>query len=375
MGIFKSIGNFIKKVAHGVRDVFRSVRKGFSKLMGNKFFRGALLAVSLFTGGVALIGAFQTGGLSAVGNLIVGKAASIITSPLKFISQGITGVGNKLGLDSLATFGTNLTKSLGNFQDAASSIFGVAGETGGEIAKLAAEGSDLTDLSETTQESAMDLIDVDADSTGLLDQAKELGPGDYEASGPRPPGIPEPGSLEGESLYPGTSDLDVSQIDKLEVAAMEAPIPEGLDVGSTIQTAAETIEEPGGFMSFAKKTGGLLKRGLEVAEDNSVVTSALLKGFSTALSEPPESAGKSLREEFLFRNNMWEENAPKSGLNIKSSKGVKDLNRGIRERGQKSRERIRGRADSARKPQLTIGDAAGFGAEPMVYKPIFGGGG
>lgn len=374
MGIFKSIGNFVKKIAHGVRDVFRKVREGFSKLMGNKWFRGALLAVSLFTGGVALIGAFQTGGLSAVGNLIVGKAASIITSPLKFVSQGITGVGNKLGLDSLATFGTNLTKSLGNFQDAASSIFGVAAETGGEIAQLAAEGSDLTNLSETGADSAMDLIDVDADSTGLLDQAKGLGPGDYEASGPRPPGIPDP-ALAGESMYPGTSDLDVGQIDKLEVAAMEAPIPEGLDVGSTIQTAAETIEEPGGFMSFAKKTGGMLKRGLEVAEDNSVVTSALLNGFSKALSEPPESAGKSLREEFLFRNNMWENNAPQGGVNIKSSKGLKDLNRGIRERGQKSRERIKGRADAVKRPQLTIGDAAGFGAEPMVYKPIFGGGG
>lgn len=364
MGIFKSIGNFVKKIAHGFRDVFRKVREGFSKLMGNKFFRGAMLAVSLFTGGVALIGALNTGGLGAAANLIVGKAVSIVTSPLKFIAKGLSGSG----FESLASFGDSLTRGLTNFQDKASSLFTVAVDPTGGIAPIIAEDAGLTDLAGSESTSPIDIIDVDVDKTGLLDEATgKLGPGDYEASGFKPPDIPEPGS---ESLYPGASDLDVSQIDKLDAIQMEAPTPEGLDIGSGIRDSVAVTEDK----TFFQKAGGVLKSAYEAANDNPVATNLLMSGLSKALGEDQESPGESLRKEFLFRNNMFRDNPTPSGINIRSAPDLRNRSRRTSERGQAARQQVRARSDAVQRP-LTVGDAAGFGFTPKVYKPIFTGGG
>lgn len=139
MGLFSSIKNAVKKLWGGVKKVFSAVVKPFAKILSNKWVQGALMAVTLFTGGAALISAYSGAGggfagMKAAGNLILKKAAEIITTPIDLVSKGVEAVGNVTGIDSLTNFAKTVQDGLGTVVDKAGSIFNVAGDDPNSIA-------------------------------------------------------------------------------------------------------------------------------------------------------------------------------------------------------------------------------------------------
>jgi hypothetical protein len=118
-----------KSVSNAFKKVFKPIMKPFAKLMDNKFFKGAMLAVSVFTAGASLLAAGASGGMKGIGNLILKKATEIITMPIDLVAGGIGKVGGTMGGSlggSLQSFAQSVQGGLSGVKDFAGSVFGEA---------------------------------------------------------------------------------------------------------------------------------------------------------------------------------------------------------------------------------------------------------
>jgi len=132
-----------KSVSNGFKKVFGKVLKPFAKILNSKFFKVAMLAVSVFTMGASLLAA---GSWKAAGNLILQKAAQIVTMPIDLVAKGIGAAGGVLGGtagNALTSFAGSVQTGLGNLANAAGNVFSVPGE--GMNSSLISSSSDMGD--------------------------------------------------------------------------------------------------------------------------------------------------------------------------------------------------------------------------------------
>lgn len=376
MGFFSGIKKFVKKIGHGISKAFKAVRKAFTKVLSNKFVRFAMIAVSIFTMGGALVAGFANGGilgaLNAAGNLVVGKVTSLVTTPLKFVAKMASGSG----IGGLAEFGQALGETVGNFQEGADSLF-TFGETVSDLTETVSGAAGLTpDGSDALIDVAGDPVtgDMEFADTYLTDSAAEQGPIASMLPDFRPVGSPTPqpyDSVPGMGAEEGTGGANASwqDSDMESVHTMEAAATTGINAPTT-EDRGFLREAVGKIPGADAVLGGVdyLVKGFDKQTD--FVKMGLMSAAQSAFAEDPIDPGKSAREEFLFRNNMALDNpiGPTVG-GVRSNTALRDRNKETRSRAKASRQDIRRNERRARRD--TVGSAAGFGAEPMVYTPIF----
>lgn len=165
MGLFSGIKKAVKSVFSGIGKVFKKVLKPFAKILSNKFVKGILMAVAIFTTGGALLGALQAASASGAGFMgmlkagvgeVVKLAVKAVTAPVELIAKGISGVGSVTGLQSLTSFGQSVSQGLGELANSAGNIFsGSASQTGQQL------------LSETNTSQITAQENIDFEGTGV----------------------------------------------------------------------------------------------------------------------------------------------------------------------------------------------------------------
>ncbi len=331
MGLFSSIKKFVKKIAHGVRDVFREVRKGFSKLMKNKMVRGLLLATAIFSMGAGLAALGAGGSWSQVAQAVISKAASVVTSPLRMIAGGVKSLGGMMGSETLTSFGQALTNGLSNFQAGADNLFSVV-ETGADLASLADTG-----------QAAQAVVEA-----GTSSSAADIG-GFTAPEGTGMGLVPTPGESPKLSLLSTAKTAETGLTDLAASTAEVAKVP--------------PVKE------------GFFSRAMDFAKDpeNALVTATgmnlAFKGISAGLAEEPDPS-KQARREWQFRNQMAQENRPPR-FQMGSSPGLGAENQKIRDRGDAAQLNIQ---TPRRRQRPMMSQAVGLGTAPTLYKPMFSGG-
>lgn len=131
MGLFSKIGDAFSKVGDAVGDFFKGAIGALddltggtvSKILGNKWVKGAMLAVSIVTGGVAIANGVMAAGKAGVGaalknfatNMSMETGKSLVSSVINGAKQFIGGVAEGL----LNPMQSDAGRSLRGFLDTA----------------------------------------------------------------------------------------------------------------------------------------------------------------------------------------------------------------------------------------------------------------
>lgn len=254
--IWKGVKSAVKSVGNALKKVFKPILKPFAKILGSKFGKLAMLAVSVFTGGAALISAFSQGGLSGAANFLLQKATEVITMPIDLVSKGIGAVGKVTGMESLTTFAESVQAGLGDLANAAGSVFKT-----GETSAVAAESSKAL----SAMEEDAGLADLNAENVSVgpsqasttldsvAESAAEASPG-LAALGQ---GVPDP--MEGAATTAARpNEAPITPVDVPATPPPKTPISE---------MKPNPGGEPTGFFSKAMKHINDNSEGYKLALD------------------------------------------------------------------------------------------------------------
>lgn len=252
MGLFKSIGKAFKKVVKGVGKVFKKIGKGIGKILNSKWGKILMVAAAVFTGGMALVGAWQ-GMAGATG--FFGKFAA---GAKGFLTGLMKPVQTAKGLMGGAAQGGQVAGQIGT----------AAGQTGGELAAV-------TDVTGAVAQGGADVaggVAAGTDVAGQVGQAAAGGAGGGGGAGLAADAAAGLSATAEGAAIPGYS---------LE-AGLAKP---GLlsRAGGAIQSVGETVGA--GLESVAPK-GGWLRNAAKAGYDfmNSPVGGYLLKGYGEGMA-------------------------------------------------------------------------------------------
>lgn len=297
-----------KSVKNGFKKVFGAVLKPFSKILNSKFFKVAMLAVSVFTMGASLLAA---GSWQAAGNLVLQKAAELITLPINLVSKGIGAAGGVLGGSAgagLQTFANSVQTGLGSLANAAGSVFNVPGSADlGSIAEAASgTSSAFTESAMEGTSAAAENMDamtnaqkgIDFSGGGISDMGNDAMSGtEFKMPGADPMGTTVPTTLPGEASAVGGAGAASS------AAAATPTVPpvgstagdySGTGAGVSAQTTSqgsvlESLEktQSGGFFSKAMDS---VKGAISHMQDNKDVYKMGADIVSNYYKEDPAEA-------------------------------------------------------------------------------------
>ena len=267
MGLFSKIKKAVKGVFEGVTKGLDKITGGnFSKIMGNKWVKGALLAASIVTGGIAIangvmaagevgigaaVKAFATNMTAETGTALMGK---VVEGAGAFVKGVASGLANPMGSDA----GQALT---GAFD---SGLSGVAGEAvtsadlaaaGGETASAvnaSAGGVDVTGLGALDPAAASSQIPMtpNVDLTGGLDMA---GAGGELANGVQMAGAGGNPGMVDMAQYGGTPNVDIMGcLDPLAQTIANAPATNP----SFLERVGSAASSPRGMLTMAQMANG-----------------------------------------------------------------------------------------------------------------------
>lgn len=274
MGFFSDIGDAIGDVFGGIVDVIDKITGGgFSKLLGNKWFKGALLAVSIVTGGIAIANGIMAAGEAGLGSAVAEFATNmslesggnlvntVIDAGSKFIGGVAEGVLNPMGSDA----GQALT---GMYDSAVANITGTAADN----ASMLTEGSNAAEAANLAQGDVAGTV-LDAGAT-----PQALG-GGASADGAAAAGVTQPGAAIAEPGVAASGGIDAgvgmpSTYDPVlgpelpQNSMLDAVKNAGLDPANTIAgggfgsaapdalaTSLQTNAQPGILSQMASKAG------------------------------------------------------------------------------------------------------------------------
>ncbi|MCB2130844.1 MAG: hypothetical protein KDE03_17700 [Rhodobacteraceae bacterium] len=155
--IKKKVKKAFDKASDAVGKIFKPIVKGidkltggaFSKIMSNKWVQGALLAVSVVTGGIAIANGVMAAGEAGIGaaakafaenmSMETGKnlLSTVVSGGKEFISGVAQGLADPLGSDA----GQAMT---GMFDSAVGSIAGTPATGADQLAEISSAGSSLS---------------------------------------------------------------------------------------------------------------------------------------------------------------------------------------------------------------------------------------
>lgn len=202
MGLFSKVKDAVSDVFKGVVDVIDKVTGGgFSKLLGNKWVKGALMAVSIVTGGIAIANGIMAAGQVGIGeavkafatNMTSENAGSLFSKVVEggkaFLSGVQQGLTNPMGSDAGQALEGMFDSAVSNItgEPLASSDILAVGDTSAADTMLESAGADV---------SGMGGLDPSASAT-TVDPMAGLDP---MAGQTLDPGMPQ--ALQGQSYDP-----------------------------------------------------------------------------------------------------------------------------------------------------------------------------
>lgn len=316
MGFFKSI---FKSIGNALKKVFKPILKPFKKLLSSKFFKVAMLAVSVFTAGASLITAFGQGGMKAVGNLVLKKSAELLTMPIDMVAKGIEAVGNVTGIAPLKDFAVGVQNGLGKVVDAAGSVFQVDAPNT-SIADVAKEDAGIGSeniSAETGDSAATKTLDADVSPSASNQLQQDPATADGPAGGTPQQGA-APSADPGATTQPGGG----------------APTP--LDVSPAAGPGQGTPTLPG------SKTGGgnFFVQAMEHIQKNDKAWKMGLDMVAGMTEEDPASVKARAESEFYHRRDQDFASSAEQGYMDKPPGNYAPLrqrNAGLVRRAQESR--------------------------------------
>ena len=265
MGLFSGIKKAVKKVIKGVKKVFQKVMKPFAKILGNKWVKGALIALTFWNGGSAILGAMQSAGTAGGGFLGMLKAgvgelikigARKLTAPVELISKGISGVGNLTGASSLNSFADSLNSGLNSAQQGLDNIFSHGGSA------VPTPTAETTSVASETIGENIDLKGDVADQAG--DTVTQAGDTSESLT-----------SLEGQASDYVNAELNTTGVGESTITPNK--IPQGI---------------PSGEKSFFSSVKEMASGAVDWMQDNPVLTKLGGEMISGAFEPSPEDIAK-----------------------------------------------------------------------------------
>lgn len=163
MGLFSDIGDFVSDIFDGAINVVDKVTGGLlSDLLDNDWVKGALMAVSVVTGGIAIANGVMAAGQAGIGeavkqfasNMSLETGKSLVSSVINGAKQFIGGVAEGIMSPWKSDAGQSLRGLLG---DATGNITGTPTTSQGQLAQSSAGD---TALQAAKNEAATGVADV-----------------------------------------------------------------------------------------------------------------------------------------------------------------------------------------------------------------------
>lgn len=375
MGLFSGIKKAFKGLWKGVKKVFKKVGKAFSKVMNNKWVKGALMAVSLFTGVGAIINGAMAGGggfgafLQSTGKFILDTAKTMIRTPIDIVAKGIGAAGKIPGLGSLSDFAKGINSTLDNALGKGTSIFGDGAEASTTAGK---EMQKEAGIAETGQE-ALGLDagagmgpggpgPVTAEVTGTTADAAGMGPGGLPSKAPGPSTIPDTAAsptLAGAGVGPGGA----------APTAPTGPTPAG-PLGGAAEAAKEG-KKGGGFFSAIFDRVDKASTWLDEHQTAGKMITDAIAG-ATAPNEAEQMAEAKQKARDLRAQEFMNWQAPSSqGAGGAFTQALTRANAQTRARGELAQRKMGGIPQTTTQPRGTY--ASNPEAQPDYYLNPVGG--
>ena len=321
MGIFgkikDGISGIVGGIVNGIDKVLGVVGIDFKKLLSNKWVQGALMAASIFTGGVAIVNGIMTGfsqGAAAAAATTTAGGSSMASFTSAFV-EGAKG------------FVSGVAKGMMNPVDTAKEIGGTAMEAmgmGGEIAGAsgleASTGVAIDNASMVnTQSGAADAALSTVEGTPGLDVAG-LDAGSTSGMGVNAPNAANPGTL-------GGGDANIFTPDGF--AAGTAPVAPPPGAGAA-GAAAKMPGDPGFLQSLAKA-------GKDFIASPSGIQTAVGAASGWAQGQMIEERWDQLEKKEQNRRDSYKgfgQRSPK--LDIPSLRGLRDRTNAMQQRGNQA---------------------------------------